>query len=92
MNKTNRCVLSAVGSPVQIVFNKTAIWGKKPEDNSQIIELVISAGEREVKLGVERVTEELLPALAQLLPTVRHTPLLARRLLVHATATFRVYH
>lgn len=81
---------TAVNSPVQVVFNKTAIWDQRSEDGSQIIELVISAAEREVRLGVERVAAELLPELANLLPAVRTTPLLAKRLLVHGTATFRV--
>jgi squalene-associated FAD-dependent desaturase len=81
---------TAVGSPVQIVFNKSAIWRQQPEDGSQLIELVISAAEREVRLGVERVTAELLPELAKLLPRVAQTPLLVKHLLVHATATFRV--
>ncbi|MSQ93486.1 MAG: FAD-dependent oxidoreductase [Gemmataceae bacterium] len=103
---------TAVGSPVQIVFNKSAIWARNQEsgvrgqgsggaDSSltpdsclltpgQVIELVISAAEREVKLGVEKVAAELLPELAKLLPRVKETPLLAKRLLVHATATFRV--
>jgi uncharacterized protein with NAD-binding domain and iron-sulfur cluster len=80
---------SAVGSPVQIVFNKSAIWDKA-EGGSQVIEVVISAAEREVKLGVERVAAEVLPELAKLLPRVGSTPLLHKRLLVHATATFRV--
>ncbi|MBM3995645.1 MAG: FAD-dependent oxidoreductase [Planctomycetes bacterium] len=81
---------SAVGSLVQVVFNKTAIWQKPSEDGSQIVEVVISAAEREAKLGVERVSGELLPELAKLLPRVASTPLLAKRLLVHATATFHV--
>jgi squalene-associated FAD-dependent desaturase len=81
---------TAVDSPVQHVFNKSAIWDQKAEDGSQVIELVISAAEREVRLGVERVAVELLPELARLLPGVRRTPLLARRLLIHGTATFRV--
>lgn len=80
---------SAVGSPVQIVFNKSAIW-QHPADGEQVIEIVTSAAQREVKLGVERVAAELLPELSKLLPRVRETPLLAKRLLVHATATFRV--
>jgi zeta-carotene desaturase len=80
---------SAVGSLVQIVFNKSAIWNKA-EGGSQVIEVVISAAEREVKMGVERVAAELLPELAKLLPRVACTPLLDKRLLVHATATFRV--
>jgi squalene-associated FAD-dependent desaturase len=81
---------TAVSSPVQHVFNKSGIWNAPPADGSQIIELVLSAAEREAKLGVERVAAELLPELAKLLPAVRHTRLLAKRLLVHATATFRV--
>jgi squalene-associated FAD-dependent desaturase len=81
---------TAVGSPVQHVFNKSLIWRQAPEDGSQVIELVISAAEREVRLGVEQVAAELLPELAKLLPPVRRTPLLAKRLLVHGTATFRV--
>ncbi len=112
---------TAVGSPVQVVFNKSAIWNHStplpsdgvgapsssplpsggegpgvrgqrlaPTDGTQVIELVISAAEREVKLGVDRVAAELLPALAKLLPRTATTPLLAKRLLVHATATFRV--
>jgi squalene-associated FAD-dependent desaturase len=80
----------AVGSPVQMVFNKSAIWGQTAADGSQVLELVISAAEREVKLGVDGLTAELLPALSKLLPRVRQTPLLAQRLLVHAAATFRV--
>jgi zeta-carotene desaturase len=81
---------SAVHSPVQIVFNKTAIWDHPADDGSQTIEVVLSAAEREVRLGVERVAAELLPELAKLLPRVAHTPLVAKRLLVHGTATFRV--
>jgi zeta-carotene desaturase len=80
---------SAVGSPVQIVFNKTAIWGKD-KDGSQVLEVVISAAEREVKLGVERVAAELLPELVKLLPRIGQTRLLNKRLLVHGAATFRV--
>ena len=81
---------TAVGSPVQIVFNKSAVWGHQAADGSQVIECVLSAAEREVKLGVERVAGELLPDLAKLLPRISQTTLLAKRLLVHATATFRV--
>src|SRR5262249_16609052 len=81
---------TAVGSPVQIVFNKSAVWGRQAADGSQVIECVLSAAEREVKLGLERVAAELLPELAKLLPRVAQTPLLDKRLLVHATATFRV--
>src|SRR5205085_343751 len=81
---------TAVGTPVQHVFNKSAILGQPAADDSQVIELVISAAEREVRLGAECLAAELLPELAKLLPRVRETPLLARRMLVHATATFRV--
>jgi squalene-associated FAD-dependent desaturase len=80
----------AAGGPVQIVFNKSAIWKKAEPDGSQVVELVLSAAEREVKLGAEAVATELLPELAKLLPGVRETPVLEKRLLVHATATFRV--
>jgi squalene-associated FAD-dependent desaturase len=81
----------ALDSPVQIVFNKTAIWhGRAPADEPQLVEVVISGAAREARLGVERVTAELLPELAKLLPGVRETPLLAARLLVHGTATFGV--
>ena len=80
---------TAVGSPVQHVFNKSAILGL-PTDGTQVIEMVLSAAEREVRLGVERVAAELLPELAKLLPRVRGTPVLNKRLLVHGTATFRV--
>jgi len=61
---------TAVGSPVQVVFNKSAVWGHQNADGSQVLELVISAAEREVKLGVERLSAELLPELAKLLPRV----------------------
>ncbi len=81
---------TAVGTSVQHVFNKTRIWRQTPDDGSQVIELVLSAAEREVKLGVERLTAEMLPQLSLHLPAVARTPLLARRLLVHGTATFRV--
>jgi squalene-associated FAD-dependent desaturase len=81
----------ALDSPVQIVFNKTAIWeGRAPADAPQLVEVVISGAAREARLGVERVTAELLPELAKLLPGARATPLLAARLLVHGTATFGV--
>jgi uncharacterized protein with NAD-binding domain and iron-sulfur cluster len=81
----------ALDSPVQIVFNKTAIWqGQSAADAPQLVEMVISGAGREARLGVERMTAELLPELAKLLPRVRETPLLAARLLVHATATFGV--
>ncbi len=81
---------TALDTRLQHVFNKTAIWEQHPEDGSQIIELVISAAEREVRLGADRLAAELLPDLGRLLPRARQTPLLARRMLVHATATFRV--
>ncbi|HKI33132.1 MAG TPA: hydroxysqualene dehydroxylase HpnE [Gemmataceae bacterium] len=81
----------ALESPVQIVFNKTAIWeGRAPAGAPQLVELVISGAGREIRLGVERMTAELLPELAKLLPRARETPLLAARLLVHGTATFGV--
>lgn len=82
---------AALDSPVQIVFNKTAIWhGSAPAGEPQLVEVVISGAGREARLGVERVTAELLPELAKLLPRVRETPLLARRLVVHGAATFGV--
>jgi squalene-associated FAD-dependent desaturase len=81
----------ALDSPVQIVFNKTAIWeGRVPAGAPQLVEVVISGAGREVRLGAERVTAELLPELAKLLPGVRETPLLAARLVVHGAATFGV--
>ncbi|MCS7046285.1 MAG: hydroxysqualene dehydroxylase HpnE [Gemmataceae bacterium] len=81
---------TAVGSGVQHVFNKTAIWRDLPADGSQIIELVLSAAEREARLGADRLAAELLPPLAGHLPRVRTTRLLAKRLLVHGRATFQV--
>jgi hydroxysqualene dehydroxylase len=81
----------ALDSPVQIVFNKTAIWeGRNQAEGPQLVEMVVSGAAREVRLGVEGMTAELLPELAKLLPRVRETPLLAARLLVHGTATFGV--
>jgi squalene-associated FAD-dependent desaturase len=81
----------ALDSPVQVVFNKTAIWeGRATAGVPQLVEVVISGAGREARLGVERVTAELLPELAKLLPGVRETPLLASRLVVHGTATFGV--
>ncbi len=81
----------ALDSPVQIVFNKTAIWeGQARPDAPQLVEMVVSGAGREVRLGVERLTAELLPELAKLLPRARATPLLAARLLVHGSATFGV--
>jgi squalene-associated FAD-dependent desaturase len=81
----------ALESPVQIVFNKTAIWsGQAPAEEPQLVEVIISGARREVRLGVEQVAAELLPELAKLLPGVAETPLLAARLLVHGTATFGV--
>jgi squalene-associated FAD-dependent desaturase len=77
-------------SPVQIVFNKTAIWERSGEEEAQVIELVFSGASREAKMGVDAVAAEYLPELAKLLPAVAATPLLARRLLLHGTATFAV--
>jgi squalene-associated FAD-dependent desaturase len=81
---------TAIGTPLQHVFNKTAIREETPPDGSQVLELVLSAAEREVQLGLEALSAELLPALGQVLPAVRQTPVLARRLVIHGTATFRV--
>jgi len=82
---------AALDSPVQIVFNKTSLWhGRSQSDAPQLIELVISGAAREVRLGAEQMSAELLPELAKLLPPVQSTPLLAARLLVHAAATFGV--
>jgi squalene-associated FAD-dependent desaturase len=81
----------ALDSPVQIVFNKTAIWeGVARVGAPQLVELVMSGAAREVRLGVERMKAELLPELAKLLPRAGSTPLLAARLLVHGRATFGV--
>jgi squalene-associated FAD-dependent desaturase len=87
----NEAFFLALDSPVQIVFNKTTIWeGRTRADGPQLIEIVISGAGREARLGVERVTTELLPELAKLLPRARETPVQAARLLVHGTATFGV--
>ncbi len=81
----------AFDSPVQIVFNKTAIWeGESREDAPQLVEVVVSGAGREVRMGAQRMTAELLPELAKLLPRVGTVPLLASRLLVHGGATFGV--
>jgi squalene-associated FAD-dependent desaturase len=81
----------ALDSPVQIVFNKTAIWhGQALADAPQLVEMVISGAEREARLGVERMTAELLPELAKLLPRAQEAPVLAARLLIHGAATFGV--
>jgi squalene-associated FAD-dependent desaturase len=81
----------ALDSPVQIVFNKSAIWeGQLSADAPQIVEVVISGAGREARLGAVGGTAELLPELAKLLPRARSTPALAARLLVHGTATFGV--
>jgi zeta-carotene desaturase len=78
-------------TPVQAVFNKTAIWREQSADESpQLVEVVISGARREARRGVEDMTAELLPELAKLLPRVRATPLLAARLVVHGGATFGV--
>jgi squalene-associated FAD-dependent desaturase len=81
----------ALDSPVQIVFNKTAIWHcSAAADAPQMVEVVISGAGREARLGVGRMTAELLPELAKLLPRARETPVSAARLLVHGAATFGV--
>ena len=82
---------SVLDNPVQTIFNKTALWGKSPvSEDHQILELVISGAAREIRLGVDAVSEELLPEVTKVLPRVQDTPLIARRLLVHGGATFRV--
>jgi hypothetical protein len=81
----------ALDSPVQIVFNKTAIWhGSATADAPQMVEVVISGAGREARLGAGRMTAELLPELAKVLPRARETPVTAARLLVHGAATFGV--
>jgi squalene-associated FAD-dependent desaturase len=81
----------ALDSPVQIVFNKTAIWeGQTPADAPQLVEVVISGAAREARQGAGQMKEEILPELAKLLPRVCQVPLLAARLLVHGGATFGV--
>jgi squalene-associated FAD-dependent desaturase len=83
--------VATLDSPLQFVFNKTAVWhGQSPADVPQLVEVVISGAGREARLGVERVAAEVLPELAKLLPRVTETALLARRLVVHGTATFGV--
>lgn len=79
----------ALDSPVQFVFNKSAVWGQETS-NGQVLEIVISGAEREARLGGDRVAAELLPELAKLLPRVAKVPLVARRFVVHARATFAV--
>lgn len=81
---------ASLGSPIQFVFNKTAVWGERPADGSQILEIVISGAEREARQGGERVRAELLPELAKLLPGVNKTRLVASRFLLHGGATFAV--
>jgi hypothetical protein len=82
---------AALDSPVQMVFNKTAVWEKEPAvEGGQVVEVIISRAEREIRLGVEGVAMALLPGLARLLPAVRDTQLLVQRLLVHGSATFAV--
>jgi squalene-associated FAD-dependent desaturase len=81
----------ALDSRVQIVFNKTAIWhGDNPPHTPQLVEVVVSGAAREVRLGVDGMTAELLPELTKLLPRAGTTPLVAARLLVHGSATFGV--
>src|SRR5262249_60058887 len=70
---------TAVGTPLQHVFNKTLIRGEHPEDGSQVLELVLSAAEREAKRQAAELSGELLPHLGKLLPAVRDTPVLAQR-------------
>jgi squalene-associated FAD-dependent desaturase len=81
---------TAVGTPLQHVFNKTLIRAEHPADGSQVLELVLSAAEQEAKREAAELSRELLPHLGKLLPAVRDTPVLAQRRVVHATATFRV--
>jgi squalene-associated FAD-dependent desaturase len=83
---------AALDSPIQWVFNKTAVWTDEQAaaDGSQLLEVIISGAERERQLGGEAVRKELLPALSALLPDGARTPLLAWRFVQHAAATFAV--
>jgi squalene-associated FAD-dependent desaturase len=89
---TNDLFFAALESPVQWVFNKTAVWTGRDRaaDGSQVLELIISGAERETELGGDAVAAALIPALGELLPAVARTPLLARRFVQHGTATFAV--
>jgi squalene-associated FAD-dependent desaturase len=81
---------AALDSPVQWVFNKSAIWKQSAADGSQLVELVISGAERECAAGADAVQKELQPALERLLPRARGLTPAAVRFVSHAAATFAV--
>ena len=82
---------AALESPIQWVFNKTAIWyGRNWQDGCQILELIISGAEEESRRGGKRVAEELLPALGRLLPGLKPAMIRGRRFVQHGAATFAV--
>ncbi len=81
---------AALDSPVQWVFNKSAIWNRPASGGSQLIEIVISGAEKECSAGADEVQKELLPALAELLPRTRGLEPAAIRFVSHAAATFAV--
>lgn len=79
---------SALNSEIQWVFNKSWVRREENSDGAQTIEIVISGANQECAEGGEKVAARLLPALAQLLPAVNGTPLLAQRFVPFAAATF----
>ena len=84
-------VAAAVDTPVQWLFDRTAASGPAPSwpAGAQYLAVSLSAADRLITAPVARIREELLPALAALLPPARRAGLLDFFVTREPHATFR---
>jgi squalene-associated FAD-dependent desaturase len=79
-----------VGRTVQWVFNHTAIGGRRPRDEGQYLQLVVSASYDLVPLGKEAILARALDDVAALWPSAREARLLRWWVVTEHGATFAV--
>ena len=60
---------AGVGTPVQYLFDRTAVGGVPP--GCQYLAVSLSGAEREMRMSVDELRERYLPALSALLPGAR---------------------
>jgi squalene-associated FAD-dependent desaturase len=77
---------AAVGSPVQWLFDRTAVAGAK---SGQYLVVSLSAAESWLDVPTARLREVFLPALGELLPKATHTPVEEFFVTRERRATFR---
>jgi squalene-associated FAD-dependent desaturase len=60
---------AGVGTPVQYVFDRSAAAGAPP--GTQYLAVSLSGADREMRIGVDELREQYLPAIEELLPAAR---------------------